>query len=100
VYHEVHGCPVSQANMRALREQTRRWLDAAGLGETRPEPNTSAIRQTRTAYSSRRTSEPSNEYDFALRTPPDEIKPLSVSDTEALLKSPALIWMERYLGVE
>ena len=49
---------------------------------------------------SRRTSEPANEYDFALRTAPDEIKPLSVSDTEALLRSPALIWMERFLGVE
>lgn len=100
VYHEVHGHPVSQANMRALRDQTRSWLDAANLAAPNDESDTPAILQTRVAYLARRLPEPSNEYDFALRTPPDEIKPLSVSDTEALLKSPALIWMERFLGVE
>ncbi|PYI94576.1 MAG: hypothetical protein DME97_00960 [Verrucomicrobia bacterium] len=100
VYHEVHGHPVSQANMRALRDQTRRWLDAASLPEPNDQSETPGIRQTRAAYLSRRALEASNEYDFALRTAPNEIKPLSVSDTEALLKSPALIWMERFLGIE
>lgn len=100
VYHEVHGHAVSQANMRALRDQTRRWLDAASLAQPNEQSETPSIRQTRVAYLARRTPEPSNEYDFALRTAPDEIEPLSVSDTEALLKSPALIWMERFLGVE
>jgi hypothetical protein len=100
VYHEVHGHPVSQANMRALRHQTRRWLDAASLAPPNEQSETPGVRQTRVAYLARRAPEPSNEYDFALRTVPNEIKPLSVSDTEALLKSPALIWMERFLGVE
>jgi hypothetical protein len=100
-YHKVQKHPISQANMRALRDQTRRWLDAAtALAPPRPPSETPGILQTRTAYLKRRTLEPANEYDFALRTAPDEIKPLSVSDTEALLKSPALIWMERFLGVE
>jgi hypothetical protein len=100
VYHEVHGHPVSQANMRALRDQTRRWLDAANLAPPNEQSKTRGILQTGAAYRSRRTLEASNEYDFALRTAPNEIKPLSVSDTEALLKSPGLIWMERFLGVE
>lgn len=100
VYHEVHGHPVSQANMRALRDQTRRWLDAARLASPNEQSKTPGILQTRVAYLARRMPEPSNEYDFALRTAPGEIKPLSVSDTEALLKAPPLIWMERFLGVE
>lgn len=100
LYHEVHGHPVSRANMRALRDETRRWLDAAMFAAPPEQPETPAIFQTRAAYLSRRTSQPANEYDFALRAGPDEIKPLSVSDTEALLRSPALIWMERFLGVE
>ena len=100
LYHDVHGQPVSQPHMRALRDQTRRWLDGAGLTQLGDESETPGVRQTRAAYLNRRALEPSNEYDFALRTGPDEIKPLSVSDTEALLKSPGLIWMERFLGVE
>ncbi|MEO5722699.1 MAG: PD-(D/E)XK nuclease family protein [Chthoniobacterales bacterium] len=99
VYHEVHGQPVGQSTMRALRDATRRWLDAAALP---PRPQTAArpgILQTRAAYTARRVIEPSGAYDFALRTPPNENKPLSVSAVEALLKTPALIWMEHYLGV-
>ena len=100
VYHEVHGKPISQANMRTLRDETRRWLDASRIASPDEQSETPGILQTRVAYLARRASEEANEYDFALRTPPDEVKPLSVSDTEALLKSPALIWMERFLGVE
>ncbi|MEY2528005.1 MAG: hypothetical protein QOJ05_95 [Verrucomicrobiota bacterium] len=100
LYHEVRGQPISQANMRALRDETRRWLDASPIVSPDEPGAAPGILQTRTAYLARRASEPANEYDFALRTPPPEIKPLSVSDTEALLKSPALIWMERFLGVE
>src|SRR5205085_1225210 len=100
VYHEVHGQPVSQANMRTLREETRRWLEAANFVSPNEQSETPGILQTRAAYLARRASQPANEYDIALRAAPDEIEPLSVSDTEALLKSPALIWMERFLGVE
>ncbi len=100
VYYEAHGQPVSQAAMRTLRDETRRWLDSASW-EPRPEhPETPGILQTRVAYSARREIAESGEYDFALRDPPNEIKPLSVSNAETMLKSPALIWVERYLGVE
>jgi hypothetical protein len=100
IYHEVHGEPISQRTLRALREQTRRWLDAAPMSEPDEQPGTPGVQQTSAAYRARRVPESSNEYDFSLRSVADEIEPLSVSDTEALLKSPALIWMKRYLGVE
>jgi hypothetical protein len=100
VYHTLRGEPVSRAIMRALRTETRRWLDAAGFDAAGLEADTPGIAQTRAAYLARRAAEPSNEYDFALRNPPNDIRPLSVSNTEALLKSPALVWMKRYLGVE
>jgi PD-(D/E)XK nuclease superfamily len=100
VYHEVRGQPVSQANIRALRDQTHRWLEGTNPARPNEQSETPGVLQTRVAYLARRASEPSNEYDFALRSAPNEIKALSVSDTEALLKSPALIWMERFLGVE
>jgi hypothetical protein len=99
VYHEVVGEPVSQANLRALRDQTRRWLEAANLAAPDEPSETPGVLQTRVAYLARRALKPSDEYDFALKSAPNDIKPLSVSDTEALLKSPALVWMERFLGV-
>jgi len=99
VYHEVHGQPVSQAAMRTLRDETRSWLDSASFARQHEYEQTPGILQTRVAYSARRDTAKSGEYDFALRERPNEIKPLSVSDTEALLKSPALVWMDRYLGV-
>lgn len=100
LYHEVHGQPISQLAMRALRDQTRQWLDRADFEPPQKDEQTPSVLQTRTAYAARRKSAASGEYDFALRVPPDETKPMSVSDAETLLKSPALIWMERYLGVE
>ena len=100
VYHEAHGQPVSQAAMRTLRDETRRWLDSADFAPSHEHEQTPGILQTRVAYSARREIAESGEYDFALRVPPNEIKPLSVSGTETMLKSPAIIWMERYLGVE
>ena len=99
LYHEVHAQPVSQNTLRTLRDATRRWLDAAKFTPRLEHAATPAILQTRIAYAARRDAGPSGEYDFALRHPPNEIKPLSVSDTEAMLKSPGLVWMERYLGV-
>jgi hypothetical protein len=99
-YYGAHGHSLSQQQMRALRTATRRWLDGTAL-EPRIDPvETSGIRQTRIAYEARRTIAPSNEYDFALRTAPKEIEPLSVSEVEAMLKAPAIVWLRRYLGVK
>lgn len=101
LYHEVHGQSVSQPAMRALHEQTRAWLGDANLNPPRRYEQTPSVLQTRVAYDARcDENSVSGEYDFALREPPDAIMPLSVSDAETMLASPALIWMERYLGVE
>lgn len=100
LYHQERGAPLSQADMRVLRETTSRWLRDSPLHPPDDLPSTPEIEQTAVAYASRRDAGPSGEYDFALRAAPNEIKALSVSEVEALLKSPALIWMKRFLGVE
>lgn len=101
LYHEAHGQAVSQATMRTLRDQTRRWVEASPLfanpGDSEATPG---ISQTGIAYAARRTIDVSGEYDFALRDAPNETLAMSVSDVETMLKSPALVWLKRYLGVE
>lgn len=99
-YHERRGVPMSQARMRALREATSSWVGASHLLRRDTPAETPEVAQTRIAYASRRDDTSSGEYDFALRNPPRELKPLSVSNVEALLQSPALVWMKRFLGVE
>jgi PD-(D/E)XK nuclease superfamily len=99
-YHRAQGRPLSQQQMRALRTATRKWLDATPFKPAIELAETPAIRQTRLAYDARRVIAPSGEYDFALRTAPGKIEPLSVSEVEAMLKAPAIVWMRRYLGVE
>lgn len=101
LYHEAHRQPLAQATMRTLRDETRRWLDASPLfARGSDNTETPSIRRTRIAYMARRTIEPSGEYDFALREKPNETLAMSVSDVETMLKSPALVWLKRYLGVE
>ena len=100
VFHEIRGFPLSQVTMLALRATTRQWLRDSKNKKPQKILENAGIAQTRTAYAARRKIESAGEYDFALRESPHEIKPLSVSDAEAILKSPALIWMKRYLGVE
>jgi hypothetical protein len=99
-YYEKHGHSLSQQEMRALRTATRRWLDSTPLEPKIEFVATPEIRQTRAAYDARRVIAPSNEYDFALRTPLEKIEPLSVSEVEGMLKAPAIVWLRRYLGVE
>jgi hypothetical protein len=99
-YHRARGNSLSQQQMRALRTATRQWLDARPLQPAIEFIETPAIRQTRVAYDARRVLAPSGEYDFALRTAPSKIEPLSVSEVEAMLKTPAIVWLRRYLGVE
>jgi hypothetical protein len=100
VYHAAHGQSLSQQEMRALRNTTRRWLDRAKLEPHVEFERTPGIRQTRVAYDQRRLIAPSNEYDFALTTRPRQVAPMSVSAFEEMLKAPALVWLKRYLGVE
>lgn len=98
-FHSAHGHSLSQQQMRALRTATRRWLDRTRLEPQIEFIETAGIRQTRVAYEARRTIAASNEYDFALRTAPNTIEPLSVSEVEGMLKAPAIVWLQRYLGV-
>ena len=99
-YHDAHGRSLSQQQMRALRTATRHWLDGTPLEPSHEIAETPSIRQTRVAYDARRVIAKSDEYDFALRTAPKEITPLSVSELDAMLKAPAIVWLRRYLGVE
>lgn len=99
-YHEAHGHSLSQQQMRALRSTTREWLDAASLEPRLDVPVTREIEQTRIAYDARRVVAESDEYDFALRAQPAAIAPISVSALEEVLKSPGIVWLRRYLGVE
>ena len=100
VYQEQRGVSVSQATVRALRETTSDWLRDSRFAAPPELTQTPQIEQTAVAYRARRAATPSGEYDFALRKQVREIKPLSVSEIESLLKSPALVWMKQYLGVE
>jgi hypothetical protein len=101
LYQETHHRPLTQGAMQELQRATVAWLQSA-----RAQSKTSAapiedVSQTRVAYEARRDpTQPSGVYDFALRAPPNRISTLSVSEFEALLKSPALVWLKKYLGVE
>ncbi|MCA1659866.1 MAG: PD-(D/E)XK nuclease family protein [Verrucomicrobiaceae bacterium] len=101
LYQETHRRPLTQAAMRELQRATVAWMQSA-----RAQPQTALsqnkdVSQTRVAYEARRDPmERSGIYDFALRAPPERISTLSVSEFEALLKSPALVWLKKFLGVE
>ena len=101
LYQKTHRRPLTEVTMRQLQRATAAWLEGG-----RPEPKTAMskpadVSQTRLAYDRRRNpAEPSSVYDFALGSPTIGIPILSVSDFEALLKSPALVWLKKYLGVE
>ena len=59
------------------------------------------IDQTRIAYEVRRKAEvPFGEYEFALREPIDREITLRATEWDKVVKTPALIWLKKYLGVE
>jgi PD-(D/E)XK nuclease superfamily len=101
LYQKAHPRPLTEATMKDLQRTTAAWLEG---GRTEPKAATAKpvdVNQTRLAYDARRNlAEPSSVYDFALRSPASWIPILSVSEFEALLKSPALVWLKKYLGVE
>ena len=99
LYQETHQRPLTEATLKSLRLATHDWLrsEKVQVSET---PNEN-IRQTRVAFDARRDpTKSSDEYDFALRNSLGRIPILSVSDAESLVKSPALVWLKKYLGVE
>ena len=100
-YQKTHPRPLTQATMKELQRTTAGWLQSARPQGKTGAPQLEDVRQTRIAYDSRRDpAAPFSVYDFALRAPPERIPILSVSEFEALLKSPALVWLKKYLGLE
>ncbi len=100
LYFCARGRALSQEAMGALREETARWLDAAAF-RARPAPDLASVQATRTAYDARRdTAQPFGEYEFSLREPPADPLHLAATEWENALRTPALVWMRRLLGVD
>ncbi len=99
LYFNLHGKALSQPTLEAMEKQTHEWVEQSGL-LGRKARNEAAVAQTRIAYHERRAEKKAGEFEFALRAPLIEPISLSVSEFERLFKSPALIWMKSFLGVE
>lgn len=101
LYRETHQRALSQAALESLQRATHEWLQNGYAQISATNERAEDIAQTRIAYDARRDpTKASAEYDFALRVPSARIPMLSVSEVESLLKSPALVWLKKYLGVE
>jgi hypothetical protein len=99
LYQETSRRPLTQVTMNELQHATAVWLQPARM-QVKPSQSED-VSQTRVAFEARRDpAQPSGVYDFALRSPRDPVPILSVSEFEALLKSPALVWLKKFLGVE
>ena len=99
-YFVARNAPLSQDTMSILQEKTSAWLKDQQLFESPPETN-GEIGQTRIAYEARRTADvPFGEYEFALREPIDREITLAATEWQRVVKTPALVWLEKYLGVE
>ncbi len=97
LYFRARGKAVSQATMDRLHAQTHSWLAGS---ERKAEAVPSGLRQTRIAYDARRQDDcPFGEYEFALRIPRAAPVTLAATALERALTSPALVWMNAYLGV-
>jgi hypothetical protein len=99
-YFVARNAPLSQETMSMLREKTSGWLRDQELFESAPAAD-EEIDQTRIAYEVRRKAEvPFGEYEFALREPIDREITLRATEWDKVVKTPALIWLKKYLGVE
>jgi hypothetical protein len=98
LYFNTHGRGVSQQTLHSLEQQTRDWLKDWSPVDARKVDSIS-VGRTRYAFDARRQLRPASEYEFALRSPPDQEKSLRVTQWEQALRWPAIIWMEIFLGV-
>jgi PD-(D/E)XK nuclease superfamily len=99
-YFVARNAPLSQKTMSILREKTFAWLKDQELFESAPATD-AGIDQTRIAYEARRKADvPFGEYEFALREPIDREITLRATEWDKVVKTPALIWLKKYLGVE
>ena len=99
LYFQTRGRGVSQQTLQALEEQTRIWL-----GDWSPvdaqKTDSINVGRTRYAYDMRRLERAFGEYEFALRAPPEKPVTLRVTQWESAVKSPAIEWMQLFLGVD
>jgi hypothetical protein len=98
-YFVARNAPLSQETMSILREKTSAWLKDQQLFESAPATD-AGIDQTRVAYEARRTEGQFGEYEFALREPIDREITLRATEWDKVVKTPALIWLKTFLGVE
>src|SRR5881409_1538111 len=98
LYFNAHARGVSQQTLHSLEEQTRDWLKDWSPVDAQKIDSIS-VGLTRYAFDARRQLRPAGEYEFALRSPSDEEKSLRVTQWEQALRSPAIVWMEIFLGV-
>lgn len=100
LYRETHRQALTQTALKNLQHATVEWL-RSGNAQRSSKTQSQEVAQTRIAYDARRDpTQPSGEYDFSLREPAQRTPMLSVSEVEALLKAPALVWLKKYLGIE
>ena len=100
-YQSKHNAPLTQLTMNRLQHATQLWLDKTRSPTSNVTLSSGRIEQTRVAYDARRNAAiRSGEYDFAFRSAPPFVPILSVSDFEKTLAAPALVWLNRYLGVK
>jgi hypothetical protein len=99
LYFNARGRGVSQETLHMLEQQTRSWLKDWSPVDAQKVDSIS-VGRTRYAFDARRQLRPAGEFEFALRTPPDQEISLSVTQWEQALRSPAIIWMKVFLGAE
>ena len=99
LYMLARGAGVSHQTLHGLEKQTRAWLQDWSPADAQKIDSVS-LGRTRYAYDARRQKRAASEYEFALRTPPDRPVSLRVTEWERALRSPAIVWMKVFLGVE
>jgi hypothetical protein len=99
LYFDARSEGPSQRAMAILQQETRAWLQERAA--KRDKTMTTDMLQTGIAYVKRRGRDTKfGEYEFALRESSAGAVSLSATDWEKTIKTPALIWMRRFLGVE
>src|SRR5437764_3624850 len=99
LYFTARGRGVSQQTLQTLEQQTRSWLKDWSPVDAQKVDSIS-VGRTRYAFDARRQERPAGEYEFALKTPPENEISLRVTQWEQAFRWPAIIWMEIFLDVE
>lgn len=96
----ARGSAVSRETMEALSGETQRWL-ADGKWAQKPAIDVAGVAATRRAWDLRRDdSKEFGEFEFALRGELPNPITLSATNWERALRTPALMFLEVFLGVK